>query len=296
MEPKAISSSISDKISDYICLTKPKQTFLLLLTSVFTYIGAGGYRLDILTLLTAAMVLSISGTTAVNMALDADIDSMMGRTKQRPIPAGRVSRGEALSFGILLFLLGVAVAYLINPWTAFSTSLGVVFDLIVYTLWTKRRTPLSIVFGGVAGAAPSLAGWAAARGILELPALLIALITMTWIPAHIWYIAIYHVEDYRAAGVPMLPVVVGVERTAKIIVASVVIMLASELALSIVGPFGLAFLIISLPSTLLLLYRSILYAKNPTIEGAKRMYKTASPVEGMAFLGIAVDGLLRIFL
>ncbi|MDK2372290.1 MAG: heme o synthase [Candidatus Korarchaeota archaeon] len=295
MEARAVSK-LSSRISDYVCLTKPKQTFLLLLTSVFTYIGAGGYRLDILTLLTAAMVLSISGTTAVNMALDADIDSMMGRTKQRPIPAGRVGRGEALSFGILLFLLGVAVAYLINVWTAFSTSLGVMFDLIVYTLWTKRRTPLSIVFGGVAGAAPSLAGWAAARGMLELPALLIALITITWIPAHIWYIAIYHVEDYRAAGVPMLPVVVGVERTAKIIVASVVVMLASELALFIVGPFSPAFLIISLPSTLLLLYRSILYAKNPVIEGAKRMYKTASPVEGMAFLGIAVDGLFRILL
>ncbi len=295
MEARAVSK-LSSRISDYVCLTKPKQTFLLLLTSVFTYIGAGGYKLDILTLLTAAMVLSISGTTAVNMALDADIDSMMGRTRQRPIPSGRVTRSEALAFGILLFLLGVAVAYLINPWTAFSTSLGVVFDLIVYTLWTKRRTPLSIVFGGVAGAAPSLAGWTAARGMLELPAMLIALITITWIPAHIWYISIYHVEDYRAAGVPMLPVVVGVEKTAKIIVASIIVMLASELSLFVFGPFGPAFLVISLPSTLLLLYRSVLYARNPSVEEAKGMYKTASPVEGMAFLGIAVDGLLRLIM
>lgn len=282
------------KISDYICLTKPKQTFLLLLTSIFTYVGAGGYMLDVLILLTAAMILSISGTTAVNMALDADIDSIMGRTKRRPIPAGRVSRGEALFFGVLLFLLGVATAYLINSWTALSTLLGIVFDLVVYTLWTKRRTPLSVVFGGVAGAAPSLAGWAAATGTLGLPALLIALITITWIPAHIWYISIYYIEEYREAGVPMLPVVVGIERTAKIIVVSVIIMLMSELILAILGPLGPVFLIIALPSTLLLLYRSITYARNPTIEGAKRMYKTASPVEGMAFLGIALDGLLRI--
>ena len=292
MEARAISS----KISDYVCLTKPKQTFLLLLTSIFTYIGAGGYRLDTLVLLIAAMILSISGTTAVNMALDADIDSLMGRTRHRPIPAGRVSREEALAFGVAIFLVGVAVAYLINLWTAFATSLGVIFDLIVYTLWTKRRTPLSIVFGGVAGAAPSLAGWTAARGVVEFPAILIMLITMTWIPAHIWYISIYHLEDYRAAGVPMLPVVIGVERTAKVIVVSALIMVLTELALFLIGSFGPLFLVVALPSSAILLYRSIIYAKNPTIEGAKKMYKTASPVEGMAFLGIALDGLFKLLL
>ncbi len=292
MEAKVLSS----KISDYICLTKPKQTFLLLLTSLFTYVGAGGTDLHTLVTLTAAMVLSISGTTAVNMALDADIDSLMNRTRGRPVPAGRVSREEALSFGVVLFLLGVALAYFINVPTAFATSLGVIFDLIVYTLWTKRRTALSIIFGGVAGAAPSLAGWTAVRGAIELPAIMIMIITITWIPAHIWYIAIYHLEDYRAAGVPMLPVVLGVEGTAKAIVVSVIIMVSMELALFLTGTFGLAFLIVALPSSLLLLYRSILYAKNPTIEGARRMYKTASPVEGMAFLGIALDGLLRILL
>ncbi len=292
MEAKVISS----RISDYICLTKPKQTFLLLLTSIFTYFGAGGYDLRTLILLTAAMILSISGTTAVNMALDADIDSLMSRTKERPVPSGKVSQEGALLFGIVVFLMGVAVAYLINSWTAFATSLGVVFDLVVYTLWTKRRTPLSIVFGGVAGAAPSLAGWTAARGLIELPAVLIMLITILWIPAHIWYISIYYLDDYREAGVPMLPVVIGVEKTAKVISASVVLMTLTELALFLIGSMGIVFLVIALPSTLLLLYRSILYAKNPTIEGARKMYKTASPVEGMAFLGIALDGLVRLLL
>ncbi len=288
--------TLSSKISDYICLTKPKQTFLLLLTSIFTYLGAGGYDLRILVLLTAAMVLSISGTTAVNMALDADIDSLMSRTKERPVPSGKVSQEGALSFGVAVFLLGVAVAYLINSWTALATSIGIIFDLLVYTLWTKRRTPLSIVFGGVAGAAPSLAGWTAARGLIELPAILIMLITILWIPAHIWYISIYYIDDYRAAGVPMLPVVIGVERTAKVIVASIAIMTASELALFLIGSMGMVFLAIALPPTLLLLYRSILYARDPTMEGAKKMYKTASPVEGAAFLGIALDGLIRLLL
>ncbi len=292
MEARAVSS----RISDYICLTKPKQTFLLLLTSIFTYLGAGGYDLRVLVLLTAAMVLSISGTTAVNMTLDADIDSLMRRTKERPVPSGKVSQEGALSFGITIFLLGVAVAYIINSWTALATSLGVIFDLLVYTLWTKRKTPFSIVFGGIAGAAPSLAGWTAARGLVELPAILIMLITMLWIPAHIWYISIYYLNDYRAAGVPMLPVVIGVERTAKVIAASITIMTVTELALFLIGSMGMVFLAIALPPTLLLLYRSILYARNPTAEGAKKMYKTASPVEGAAFLGIALDGLARLLL
>ncbi len=285
---------IVSKLSSYLCLTKPKQTFLLLLTSIFSYIGAGAGNLDVLLLLTAAMVLSISGTTAVNMALDADIDSIMNRTRSRPVPSGKVSRLEALLFGAFLFTLGVLLAYKINLLTAIATSLGVVFDLVVYTLWTKRRTPLSILFGGVAGAAPSLAGWTAATGRVDLSALLIMLITITWIPSHIWYISIYYLDDYRRANIPMLPVVIGVERTAKVIVGSVTIMLISEILLMVVGPFGPIYGIIAIPPTALLLYRATKFAKNPSIQGAKKMYKTASPIEGAAFLGMALDGLLRL--
>ncbi len=284
---------LKDKLTSFLCLTKPKQTFLLLLTAIFTYIGAGSLDPDVLLLLTAAMVLSISGTTAVNMALDADIDLLMERTKERPVPSGKVSRFEALLFGTFLFILGVLLAYRINLLTAIATSLGVIFDLIVYTLWTKRRTPLSIVFGGVAGAAPSLAGWTAATGKVDLAAILIMLITIAWIPSHIWYISIYFLDDYRRAGVPMLPVVIGVERTAKVIVFSIVVMLTSEILLMVLGPFGILYGVLAIPPTAFLLYRAIRYARNPTTEGARKMYKTASPIEGAVFLGIALDGLLR---
>ncbi len=284
---------LKDKLTSYLCLTKPRQTFLLLLTSIFTYLGAGSLNLDVLLTLVAAMVLSISGTTAVNMALDADIDVLMSRTKERPVPSGKVSRIEALLFGSFLFGLGILLAYKINLLTAIATSLGVIFDLIVYTLWTKRRTPLSIVFGGVAGAAPSLAGWTAATGRVDLAAILIMLITIAWIPSHIWYISIYFLEDYRRAEVPMLPVVIGVERTAKVIVFSILVMLASELLLMIIGPFGPIYGLLAVPPTAVLLYKAVKYSRNPTIRDARKMYKTASPIEGAVFLGIALDGLLR---
>ena len=281
------------KLSDLICLTKPKQTFLLLLTSIFTYLGAGGIRPDILLILTAAMLLSISGTTSVNMALDADIDAMMPRTKNRPVPSGRVSIIEALSFGLFLFIIGLGLSYLINPWTAFATFLGMAFDILVYTMWMKRRTPLSIIFGGVAGAAPSLAGWTAARGSIELQAIMIALITILWIPSHIWYISIYYLDDYAAAKVPMAPLVWGIERTSKLIVVSNILMVILEVLIFIMGPLGPVFLALSLPITLRFLIHSMSYARSPSREGARKMYKVASPVEGIIFLAIALDGILR---
>ncbi|MCS7102897.1 MAG: heme o synthase [Candidatus Korarchaeum sp.] len=286
-------SSLKLRLSDLLCLTKPKQTFLLLLTSIFTYLGAGGTRLDTLVMLAAAMLLSISGTTSVNMALDSDIDAMMPRTKDRPVPAGRLSRQDALLFGLLLFSVGLALSSIINLWTTFSTSLGMIFDIVVYTLWTKRRTPLSIVFGGVAGAAPSLAGWAAAKGTLEVQAVLIALITILWIPSHIWYISIYYFDDYAKAHVPMAPVIWGIERTSKLILASNFLLIALQLLLFAIGPFGPVFLLFSLPITLRFLYHSIKYARRPERGEARRMYKVASPVEGVIFLGIALDGIMR---
>ncbi|MEM3480251.1 MAG: heme o synthase [Candidatus Korarchaeum sp.] len=286
-------SSLKLRLSDLLCLTKPKQTSLLLLTSIFTYLGAGGTRIDTLVMLAAAMLLSISGTTSLNMALDADIDAMMPRTRDRPVPAGRLSKWDALLFGLLLFSVGLALSSIINFWVAFSTSLGMIFDIVVYTLWTKRRTPLSIIFGGLAGAAPSLAGWAAARGTMEVQAVLIALITMLWIPSHIWYISIYYLDDYANARVPMAPVKWGIKRTSELIVASNFLLITSQLLLFAIGPFGPLFLILSLSITLRFLYHSIRYARRPERGGARRMYKVASPVEGVIFLAIALDGILR---
>ncbi|RLG56118.1 MAG: protoheme IX farnesyltransferase [Thermoproteota archaeon] len=279
-------------IGAYIELTKPKQTFLLVLTSVFTYIGFGGSSLIDLVKLLAAMISAVSGATAVNMALDSEIDSIMDRTRMRPIPRGAVSEFEATVFGILLILLGLMFSASINLWVASSTMLGVVFDLLVYTLWAKKRTSLSIVYGSIAGGAPSLAGYAAARGLLDLASLLVVVITAAWIPAHIWYISIYYMEDYRKAKIPMLPVVAGIKKTARIITASIAVMSIAEVLLYVVGGFTPIYLTIALTPTLLLLYKAAIYARNPSVKGARRMYKLASPVEGLVFVAMLADRLL----
>ncbi len=280
----------------YIKLTKPKQTFLLVLTSVFTYIGFGGRSLADLMKLLTAITSSVSGSTAINMVLDSDIDSMMDRTRMRPIPRGIVSEARAAVFGIILISLGLGLSTLLNSWVVLSVMLGIMFDLLVYTLWAKRKTPLSIVYGGVAGGAPSLAGYAAARGCLDLVSLLVVLITAAWIPAHVWYISIYYIEDYRKAGVPMLPVAVGIRQAARIITAFIAMMVLAELFLFLIGEFSIIYLAIALIPTLFLLYKAAIYAKNPNIEDARRMYKLASPVEGLAFMAMLVDRLLSGFL
>ncbi|MGC8932849.1 MAG: heme o synthase [Candidatus Methanodesulfokora sp.] len=285
------------QLKDYIELTKPKQTFLLLLTSIFAYLTnvksisfAGAVHL------VASMLLSISGTTAMNMALEADIDSLMRRTSSRPIPQGRLTPLEGMTFGIVLFASGLSVSLLINIYVAIAIILGLISDIFLYTLWLKRRNPMSIVLGGIAGGAPALAGWAASSGGIDLQGVLMAITVMLWIPAHIWYIAIYYKEDYEVAGIPMLPVSHGVKQTVKAIIIALSILAAVELTMFAMKMFGLVFLILSLPFTLLLLYKSVVYLKDLSKEGARRMYKMASPLIGIIFMAMFIDNMIRIFL
>jgi protoheme IX farnesyltransferase len=285
------------QLRDYIELTKPKQTFLLLLTSIFAYLtNISSISIVNAVHLIASMLLSISGTTAMNMALEADIDSLMRRTSSRPIPQGRLTSSEGLIFGIVLFLSGLSVSLLINIYVAVAVMLGLISDIFLYTLWLKRRNPMSIVLGGIAGGAPALAGWAASSGRIDLQGVLMALTVMLWIPAHIWYIAIYYKEDYELAGIPMLPVAYGVERTVKTIIAALSLLTAVELAMFVMKMFGLVFLILSLSFTLFLLYKSVVYLRDLSKEGARKMYKMASPLIGIIFIAMFIDNLVKTFL
>ncbi|RSN72392.1 MAG: protoheme IX farnesyltransferase [Thermoproteota archaeon] len=285
------------QLRDYIELTKPKQTFLLLLTSIFAYLtNISSISIVNAVHLIASMLLSISGTTAMNMALEADIDSLMRRTSSRPIPQGRLTPSEGLIFGIVLFLSGLSVSLLINIYVAVAVMLGLISDIFLYTLWLKRRNPMSIVLGGIAGGAPALAGWAASSGRIDLQGVLMALTVMLWIPAHIWYIAIYYKEDYELAGIPMLPVAYGVERTVKTIIAALSLLTAVELAMFVMKMFGFVFLILSLPFTLFLLYKSVVYLRDLSKEGARKMYKMASPLIGIIFIAMFIDNLVKTFL
>jgi heme o synthase len=207
---------------DYVTLTKPRIMSLLLVTG-FCGMIAGARGWPGTTTVVAAMVglaLACGGASALNHVLDRDIDPLMGeRTKRRPVASGRVSPSRAIEFGLALSAFSfVLLASTINLLTAVLALVGNLFYVLVYTRWLKRSTPQNIVIGGAAGAVPPLVGWAAATGDVTVAALLLFAIVFVWTPPHFWALAILIKDNYKAAGVPMLPVVRGDRETARQIV------------------------------------------------------------------------------
>jgi len=202
-------------VEDYIALLKPRVMSLVVFTALVGLLVAPGHVHPVVgftALLCIAIGAGASG--ALNMWYDADIDAIMKRTLRRPIPAGRILPGEALAFGSTLavgsvLVLGVLVNWLAAALLAFT----IFFYVFIYTMWLKRSTPQNIVIGGAAGAFPPVVGWAAVTGDVSLAPVLMFLIIFLWTPPHFWALALLSTDDYRRAGVPMLPVVAGPDAT-----------------------------------------------------------------------------------
>jgi len=173
------------------------------------------------------------------MWYDADIDALMARTARRPIPAGRVTRGEALGFGITLAFGSVVVLGLVANWIAAGLlAFTIFFYAVIYTMWLKRRTPQNIVIGGAAGAFPPMIGWAATTGGTGLEAVFLFLIIFLWTPPHFWALALCRAGDYERAGVPMLPVVAGTRETVRQIRLYAIALFPVGIAPWLIGPAG----------------------------------------------------------
>jgi len=205
-------------VNDYVALTKPRVISLLLFTTLagmfITSAGAPPWYLVIWTLIGGFMM--AGGANAVNMAYDADIDNVMGRTSKRPTVNGRVSPRRAFVFGMTLAVLSFVIFMLFVNWlAALLAVLGFLYYTVIYTRWLKRSTWQNIVIGGGAGAIPPLIGWAAASGQITLSAVILFVIVFYWTPPHFWALALMKRKDYAAAGVPMLPVVAGEDETAR---------------------------------------------------------------------------------
>ncbi len=217
---------------DYFELTKPNIMILLLITMVGAMLWAQN-GLPPLWLVAAALLgmgLCSGGASAVNHALDQDLDVLMERTRNRPVAAGRIAKRPAIVFGIVLTALGVLVlAALTTPLAAALALGGNLFYIFVYTIWLKRRTPQNIVIGGAAGAMPPLVGWAAVTGSLSLAPIFLFGVIFLWTPPHFWALALVKQEEYGNAGVPMLPNVRGVRATTVQIVAYTIILLVFSL-------------------------------------------------------------------
>src|ERR1700688_1187190 len=219
-------------VSDFVALTKPRVMMLAVFTALVGMSSAPG-RLDSLTTLAAVLAIAAGAAAAgvLNMWYDADIDAIMSRTAMRPIPRGKISRFEALVFGLVLGGFAVAVLGLATNLTAAALLAGtILFYIVVYPAWLKRATRQNIVIGGAAGALPPVIGWAAATGEIGLEPLTLFLIIFLWTPPHFWALALNRTDDYARAGVPMLPVVAGKAATTRqILIYSGLLALASEL-------------------------------------------------------------------
>ncbi len=233
-------------LDDYISLTKPKVISLLLLTTLaamfITGQGLPGLALIFWTMLGG--YLAAGGAGAINCAFDEDIDINMGRTSRRPVPAGRISRRNAMAFGLTLTIAAIAVLWFFTtPLAAVFAAIGAVYYALFYTRWLKRGTWQNIVIGGGAGSIPPLVGWTAVTGTLDMAAVLLFVIIFYWTPPHFWALALVKQKDYARAGVPMLPVVAGETETNYQVLLYSLLMFAVSLLLVPIGAMGSIYLI-----------------------------------------------------
>jgi protoheme IX farnesyltransferase len=245
---------------DFLALTKPRVMTLVVFTALCGLLAAPVHINPVLgftAILCTAVGAGASG--ALNMWYEADLDANMKRTKSRPLPAGRMERQSALHFGVALavgsvVLMGLAV----NLLAATILAVSILFYVLVYTVWLKRRTPQNIVIGGAAGAFPPLIGWAAATGRIELLPVLLFLLIFLWTPPHFWALSLFVRTDYAAAGVPMLPVVAGVRTTRRQVLIYTLPMAAAAVA---PWPLGLTGAIYGVTASLLTAWFTLLAAR-----------------------------------
>jgi protoheme IX farnesyltransferase len=239
----AAAADLGSEVADFVALLKPRVMSLVVFTGfVGLYLAPGHINpfLGLVAVLCIAVGAGASG--AINMWYDRDIDAVMERTRDRPLPAGRMAPGEALGFGCTLAGASVMVMGLAVNWTAAALLAGTIgFYVFIYTIWLKRRTPQNIVIGGAAGAFPPMVGWAAVTGDIGVPSLILFALIFFWTPPHFWALALYRTGDYAKAGVPMLPVVAGKRETKKQMLLYTLVLWPVALAPAFLGMTGVVY-------------------------------------------------------
>ncbi len=251
-------------------------------------IGPGLDYVDLLHIIVAGTLAS-AGSSALNHYYDKDIDPMMKRTSTRPIPSGRMKAKNVFLYGLIVSAASVIyAAFTLNLVSTFFIALGIFFYVVIYTIWLKRLNASNIVIGGFAGSAASMAGWSAATGSMDILGFLVGFLVFVWTPSHFWCLAMKIRDDYAEAKVPMLPVVIGMQKTSNYILVNTAILLPYSLALYAFG-LGIVYLIIAAVSGTLMLVYHYKLTKNPTSEFAWKAYKVTAPYLTIIFVAIALD-------
>jgi heme o synthase len=280
---------MTTKIRLYWPLIKSLQTGLLLSTGIAGYLSAH-IKVDLLIMagLAASLFLSISGSTILNMWWDRDIDAKMKRTQKRPTASGSISPNEALRLGLVMSLLGVGWAMRIDALYGLVVFAGLFFDVVIYSMWLKRRTCWGIIWGGISGAMPILAGRVLAVGQIDIVGLLLATAVLFWIPTHTLTFSIKFSDDYKAAGVPTFPSTYGLETTHAVIALSSIIAAASiGVAGVMIGvQAGILRLMVVLSSGLLLLSFATVFRPSERVNFSLFKYASLYMLASMILLSI----------
>lgn len=285
-------------LKNYLEVTKPPIVFLLVFTSLATMIIAWKHTFSPLTpalvvVATVAITAASAGCDTLTSYVDRDIDAVMHRTKNRPIPSGRIAPKRALVWGLFLAALGLGLAYWINLLSFVWIALGVIDNVIVYSLLLKRRNPTNIILGGISGGLPVMFGWSAVTNGVELLPVLLAALVVLWIPGHIWSLAIFTKEDYKRARVPMLPVVTKLSTALRCIVSTVVLMIPFSLWVFLEGGFGLVYLAVACFFGIWVLYINFKLFLHPDDKMAYEAFKISSPYLFALFFAMVVDSFIR---
>ena len=290
------SRSFLTTLRVYFMLTKPRVIELLLVTTVPAMVIAAG-KLPGLGLIGAVLLggaLSAGGANTINCWIERDRDQVMRRTHTRPLPSGEISPRAALIFG--LALEAIAFVWLTVTVNLLSASLSVaamLFYVFVYTIWLKPRSPQNIVIGGAAGAVPALVGWASVTGSLSVAAWVMFAIVFCWTPPHFWALSVRYRDDYAKAGIPMLPVVIGIAAASRQILVYAIVTVVVSLALVPTGHLGWIYGITALISGGLFVAGAAQMVADATPERAMKLFHYSNTYLSLLFVAIAADVLVR---
>jgi len=294
---KASTATVRDssRVRDFVELLKPRVMSLVVFTALIGLVIAPAHIHPFAAALAILAVALGSGAAgAINMWYERDLDALMARTAHRPLPQGRVAPDDALGLGILLSIFSLLLMAVATNYVATALlAAAILFYVFVYTIWLKRRTPQNIVIGGAAGAFPPMIGWAAATGDVSAVGIALFLLIFLWTPPHFWALSLYRSDDYRRAGVPMLPVVAGARATKRQMLAYTLVLLPVALAPTLLGAVGWIYGAIAAAMSLAFIAHAVAVWRTADDENghpaARRMFKFSLLYLAILFAALPVD-------
>jgi protoheme IX farnesyltransferase len=279
-------------IRDYFQLTNPSIVYLLAFTAATSALVAGGISKPLQVVnITVATALCSAGARSVTNYIDRDIDLLMHRTQHRPLPRNAIPPNSALLYGATLIGAGLVLSYPLGALIPVYLTLGLLDNIIVYNLLTKRKTAWNIILGAPSGGIPAFVGYVAIRGYVDWTAVVLAALVVLWTPVHIWSLAVRFKDDYGRADIPMLPVTLGVKTGIRCIAYTSVLLAVFTAVLPILpgSPFGLSAAVVATVLSAVLLAMSLWLIKDPTEKTAWNLFKFSGPYLALLFSVLAIS-------